>query len=127
MVDNWHRKAYKERERKKSNPMKRMINFTISLPYRIRREGNYFVSWCYPLDVSSQGKTREEAIKNLGEAIRLFITSCYERGTLDRVLKDCGFIAFTETKSKIPQKSKDPEISVPLPFIFDTQLARCQG
>jgi len=107
--------------------MKSQVVFSFSFPYKIRKERNYFVTWCYPLDIFSQGKTPEEAINNLKTATRLFITSCYERGTLDRVLKDCGFIAFTETKSKIPHKSKDPEISVPLPFIFDTQLARCQG
>jgi predicted RNase H-like HicB family nuclease len=66
--------------------------FTLSLPCRIHKEGKHFVSWCYPLDVYSQGETQEKALRNLEEAVGLFITSCLRRGTLDRVLRDCGFV-----------------------------------
>ncbi len=54
------------------------------------------VASCPPLDVYSQGKTEAQAKKNLVEALSLFLESCHERGTLDAVLKECGFdkIAF---------------------------------
>lgn len=35
------------------------------------REGKYFVAQCLNLDVSSFGKTYEEALKNLNEAVEL--------------------------------------------------------
>lgn len=36
------------------------------------QEGNYFVAQCLPVDVSSFGETREEAIQNLDEALSLY-------------------------------------------------------
>lgn len=37
------------------------------------KEGKYFVAQCLNVDVSSFGKTYEEALKNLGEAIDLYL------------------------------------------------------
>lgn len=39
----------------------------------IQREGKWYVSWCPELDVASQGKTVEEALKNLKEAVELYL------------------------------------------------------
>ncbi|UCE74607.1 MAG: type II toxin-antitoxin system HicB family antitoxin [Methanomassiliicoccales archaeon] len=39
----------------------------------IHKEGNWFVSLCPELDVASQGKTIEEAIDNLKEAVSLYL------------------------------------------------------
>ena len=38
----------------------------------IEREGKWYVALCPELDVASQGKTIEEARKNLQEAVELF-------------------------------------------------------
>ena len=37
------------------------------------REGKYFVAQCLNVDVSSFGKTYEEALKNLEEALELYL------------------------------------------------------
>lgn len=66
------------------------VQVEFSVPAEVREEGAYFVSGCPALDVYSQGETREEALDNLGEALQLFLESCYERGTLEQVLKRCG-------------------------------------
>lgn len=39
----------------------------------IHRERKLFVSWCPELDVASQGKTVEEALANLKEAVELYL------------------------------------------------------
>jgi predicted RNase H-like HicB family nuclease len=39
----------------------------------IEKEGDWFVALCPELDIASQGKTVEEARKNLAEAIELFL------------------------------------------------------
>ena len=39
----------------------------------IHKEGDWFVSHCPELDVASQGKTIEEAIANLKEAVSLYL------------------------------------------------------
>lgn len=68
-----------------------MVTFTLCLPATFKEEDGWIVA-CFPhLDISSQGRTRDEAAKHLIEATQLFVESCYERGTLDVVLKECGF------------------------------------
>jgi predicted RNase H-like HicB family nuclease len=42
------------------------------------------------LDVHSQGHTREQAERNLQDARATFLLSCYERGTLDVVLREAN-------------------------------------
>lgn len=39
----------------------------------IRKEGSLFVSWCAEVDIASQGKTAEEALANLKEAVELYL------------------------------------------------------
>ena len=67
------------------------IRFELAVPAEVRKDGDHFVSFCPPLDVYSQGPSEEAALDNLVEALQLFVESCLARGTLDRVLKDCGF------------------------------------
>ncbi|MFA6404445.1 MAG: type II toxin-antitoxin system HicB family antitoxin [Candidatus Paceibacterota bacterium] len=45
----------------------------ISLKSLVWKEGKYFVSHALNVDVSSFGKTRGEALKNLVEAIKLYM------------------------------------------------------
>ncbi len=39
----------------------------------IRREGNWYTAWAADLDIGSQGKTLEEAMNNIGEAVDLYV------------------------------------------------------
>ncbi|MES2023868.1 MAG: type II toxin-antitoxin system HicB family antitoxin [Patescibacteria group bacterium] len=47
-----------------------MKNF--NLKNIVWKEGKYYVSQCLNVDVSSFGKTKKEALKNLSEAIDLY-------------------------------------------------------
>ncbi len=87
------------------------------IPARIRRKGKWFISSCDLLDVHSQGHSRDEAGKNLQEALASFLISCYERGTLDQVLHEARFVAMTPRKSKNGSAVKKfRQVTVPLPF-----------
>ncbi|MBA3028645.1 MAG: type II toxin-antitoxin system HicB family antitoxin [Desulfobacteraceae bacterium] len=44
-----------------------------SLKYVVYREGKYYVSQCLNADVSSFGKTIEEAVENLKDAVELYL------------------------------------------------------
>ncbi|HNZ11979.1 MAG TPA: hypothetical protein PKI97_11070 [Smithellaceae bacterium] len=44
-----------------------------SLKYVVYREGEFFVSQCLNVDVSSFGRTSEEAIANLRDAVELYL------------------------------------------------------
>jgi predicted RNase H-like HicB family nuclease len=42
------------------------------IKYAVWKEGKYYVSQCLNVDVSSFGKTKKEALKNLEEALELY-------------------------------------------------------
>lgn len=46
-----------------------MVKFTAI----INKEDKWYVSWCPELDIASQGKTMEAAVRNLKEAIELYL------------------------------------------------------
>ena len=46
---------------------------TIELSAIIRKENNFYVALCPEYDIASQGKNVEEAIKNLKEALELYL------------------------------------------------------
>ena len=91
----------------------------------IKRQGKWYVAYCPPLDLTTQGHTLEEARKNLIEASELFIISCLERSTLDQALKELGFVKFGGPKtapiqagafrfpSRFPFTCKDPQNAAP--------------
>ena len=43
----------------------------LRLSAAVHREGGWFVAWCPELDVASQGRTVEESLANLREALEL--------------------------------------------------------
>jgi len=47
----------------------------VGLKYAIWKEGKHYVSQCFNVDVSSFGKTKKEAFKNLEEALELYADS----------------------------------------------------
>ena len=102
------------------------IQFNANLPAKVTRKEKWFVAACPILDITSQGDNEEQAKKNLGEAISLFFTSCFERGVLDEVLKDCGFKAVHHiAKPATPDVKKEGYITVPIPFLVD-QNSECR-
>ena len=67
------------------------VMFSLTVDSEVKEEGDMYVSYCPALDVYSQGDSEDEASANLIEALQLFLQSCYERGTLDAVMKERGF------------------------------------
>jgi predicted RNase H-like HicB family nuclease len=63
------------------------LNITIE----IRKKGNWFLARAPELDFISQGRTREEAKKNLLEVARIQFKEMKEVGTLEDYLLECGF------------------------------------
>ena len=106
-----------------------IIQFNMHLPAKIIKKRGVFVSHCPPLDVCSQGDTEEEAKRNLIEAITAFVISCINRGTLEKVLKDCGFTPINDA-AKIQKESQgDDYIDVPIPLIatYQNQQVQCHA
>ena len=110
--------------------MELSVQFKIDIPIRIKKRARWYVASCPVLDVHSQGETTAKARKNLSEALSLFLTSCFERGTLDAVLKECGFrpdYAFLESR-KHPTRKKEQLLAVPIPFVVEQKSKlTCHG
>lgn len=78
-----------------------------------------YVSFCPDFDIASQGRTEEEAEKNLIEAIIDFITTCLEMGTLHQVLTDCGF------KKDTSPSEKENILNISIPFPYGQEAQPC--
>ncbi len=63
------------------------IDYTV----QIWHEGGQFIAHAMPLDVASSRETPQAARQALDEAVRLFIGTAKEHGTLDDVLEESGY------------------------------------
>ncbi len=70
----------------------------IQFTTRIFKEGRTFVAHALELDVSSCGGSKEKALRNLKEAVRLFLEEAERMGTLDQILNEAGY---SRTRQKI--------------------------
>jgi predicted RNase H-like HicB family nuclease len=97
------------------------ITMNVKLPIEILKRERWYVASCPALDVASQGETIKKAKDSLSEAVSLFLISCLERGTLEQVLRDCGFKSTAQlTKRKQPiGYHKRKYINVPLELLPD--------
>ena len=95
------------------------------LPAPVRKKGKWYISSCNLVDVHSQGHTREQAERNLKDALATFLLSCYERGTLEIVLREAGFVPAVGRNSKSRTATRRrKEVTVPLPFSIDRAHTR---
>jgi predicted RNase H-like HicB family nuclease len=103
------------------------MTLTVCLPFKIVKRSKWFVASCNMLDVHSQGETEKKAFENLKEALELFLISCFERGTLEAVLKECGF-APSKTAT-IPLAKNQDCITIPLNLLNTSKqpLAPCRA
>ncbi len=96
------------------------VDFKIKLPVKIHKRKKWLLASCPVLDIHSQGESEEKAKKNLAEAISLFLVSCFERGTLDEVLKRCGFKPrYAMPPVKLSPMKRQNFIDVPIPFYIN--------
>ena len=96
---------------------KKHVIFKAFLPIAYKKRKKYIVASCPVLDIFSQGDNKDEAKKNLTEAVHLFLSSCYERGTLDAVLKECGFELEQALDLHPSMEPPQDYINVPLSFL----------
>jgi predicted RNase H-like HicB family nuclease len=95
------------------------IGIEFRLPARIHKKGKWYVSSCPSLDVHSQGHSKNEARQNLIDALGFFLESCFERGTLEEVLREAGFAPGVAPRAARGRVAKPEEsVTVPLPFMI---------
>ena len=98
----------------------------LRLPARIRKKGKWYISSCDVLDVHSQGHTRAEAERNLRDALESFFVSCHERGTLDEVLRESGFVAVSRARQNMA-RTRARVVPMKVPVNFSIKRSRLKA
>lgn len=63
----------------------------IDYSVQLWREDDQYIAHAMPIDVASSGPTPEAARQAVDEAVRVFLATAAEQGTLDEVLEDAGY------------------------------------
>jgi predicted RNase H-like HicB family nuclease len=87
----------------------------IQFTTQILKEGRTFVAHTPELDVSSCGGTKERALKNLKEAVRLFLEEAEKLGTLEQILEESGYLK-RRNRLAGPKFIGTRRVSLPLPM-----------
>jgi predicted RNase H-like HicB family nuclease len=66
----------------------------LDMTVHIYKEGAQYVAHAMPLDVMSSGGTPEAARQALDEAVRAFLLTASDIGTLEQVLEESGRLRF---------------------------------
>lgn len=102
--------------------MKTTVTFTVSFPMEVKKAVRYYLASCPTLDVWACGKTQQSAVESLKDTLQLFLAYCFDHGTLEMVLKGCGFTSLKKSPCQDSGRQLN-EIDVPLPFVIDQPLA----
>lgn len=82
---------------------------------RVFKEGRTFVAHALELDVASCGGTKDKALKNLKEAVRLFLEEADKMGTLKQILEEAGYTRRTASVTS-PKFVSVQRMRLPLPL-----------
>lgn len=63
----------------------------LDLTMQLWKEGPTYIAYAPELDVSSCGRTANQAKAHLRESVSLFLEEAAKRGTLADILTECGF------------------------------------
>ena len=69
----------------------RKNNLEFNLPVSVLREGNKYIAYTPALDLSTSGKTCQEAKKRFEEIVSIFFEEIIREGTVDDVLLNLGW------------------------------------
>jgi len=94
------------------------------LPVQITKKKKWYLASCCPMDVHTQGETEKIALKNIEEALRMFLISCLERHTFDEVMKECGIGVEKSVKCHPTRNEKYVDVQIPV-YLNSNQTKRC--
>jgi len=81
--------------------MKKTVGY-IAVEIVVTKEGNQYSSWCPELDIASCGNSPEEAVKNLGDALELYLDTLEQEGERKQIFKERGLRIVSVDEPVIP-------------------------
>ena len=82
--------------------MKKASAGYIAVEVVVVKESKQYSSWCPELDIASCGNSPEEAVKNLSDALELYLNTLEEEGEQEQVLKEKDIRIVQEDEPIIP-------------------------
>ncbi len=82
--------------------MKKAAVGYIAVEIVVTKEDDQYSSWCPELDIASCGDNPEEAVKNLGDALELYLSTLEEEGERNKVFKERGIEIVSADEPVIP-------------------------
>jgi predicted RNase H-like HicB family nuclease len=96
----------------------------VSLDVLLIKEGDYIVSYCPALNLSSFGDTEDDAKQGFDEAVNIFLDELKKRGTLVDVLLNLGWqLKRLPSASFIPPASDYNSYGKPVQSRFSERVA----
>ena len=74
----------------------------VAIDVIVAKEDNQYSSWCPILDIASCGDSPDEAVKNLGDALELYLNTLEEEGEREQVFKERGIKVVDADEPVIP-------------------------
>ncbi len=75
--------------------------FEIEYTVQIWQEGDQYVAHAMPLDVMSSGATPSKARTALAKAVKLFLLTAEDMGTIEEILEESGYV-LDGANAKVP-------------------------
>ncbi|MDA2936490.1 hypothetical protein MYX06_04700 [Patescibacteria group bacterium AH-259-L05] len=94
----------------------RKVNLQFSLPVTILKEKNRFVAYSPTIDLSTSGKTYNEAQSRFTESSLIFFEEIINKGTIDDVLNELGWQKIKKRwQAPVVVSQQSETVSVPMP------------
>jgi len=100
-------------------------NFTkVVVDVLVGKQDDYFIAYCPALELSSYGKTENQARKNFEVELEIFLEETEKKGSLEKLLLKLGWcLKQTPSPSYIPPKMPNYSIPIIHPQTFSETVA----
>jgi|WetSurSiteA1Bulk_404760.scaffolds.fasta_scaffold04480_4 predicted RNase H-like HicB family nuclease len=87
-------------------------------------QGDYYVAYCPALELSSYGKSEDEARKNFETELAVFIEETEKRGTLEKILLKLGWcLRQSPLPTYVPPPHSNLSLQISHPQTFSETVA----
>jgi predicted RNase H-like HicB family nuclease len=101
---------------------KNFINVIVDV--LVGKQEDYYIAYCPALELSSYGKTEDQARKNFEVELEIFLEETEKRGTLEKLLLKLGWcLRQSPSPAYIPPKTPNYSISINQPQTFSETVA----
>jgi hypothetical protein len=89
-------------------PKLMQVAYNANIPVLLAKDDGAIVAYTPALNLATCGRTQAEALKRLGDAVKLFFIEVLEMGTLDKALKELGWREAKDNRFLVPRVTEQP-------------------